>query len=348
MENETTTVKRICVIGALKFGDWGGQPVKTRELYFALVERFGAENVSYLETENIRKGPLRFLSELIRKIRQNDSVIMLPARRGVQVLAPLLRLLSKKRRIRLYYAVVGGWLPELLKKKKFLRRQLIKFNGLLVETNTMKKALERMGFINIIRLDNFRKVKSADISTLPEQLERPYRLCFFSRVIPSKGIEDALYAVKSLNEKYGRILCTLDIYGPAQPAYLEKLMQGIPDFIKYQGVVPANESADILKVYSVLLFPTRIETEGMPGTVLDSFYAGVPVLAARWNSFVDVVDEGYTGLGYTLGNREELTEKLDHMLRDESALMEMKKNCLLKASYYSPQCALDRIAFLFE
>ena len=44
--------------------------------------------------------------------------------------------------------VIGGWLPNFLKKKKGLTKSLKKFDGIYVETSTMKTILEEMGFTN--------------------------------------------------------------------------------------------------------------------------------------------------------------------------------------------------------
>ena len=48
------------------------------------------------------------------------------------------------------------------------------------------------------------------------------------------------------------------------------------------------------------IFPTRFTTEGIPGSIIDSYYAGVPVLASKWNSFDDVIEDGKTGVGLSL------------------------------------------------
>ena len=53
-----------------------------------------------------------------------------------------------------------------------------------------------------------------------------------------------------------------------------------------------------MKYYFALLFPTRFYTEGIPGTILDAYAAGIPVICSRWESCADVVDDGVTGITY--------------------------------------------------
>lgn len=42
--------------------------------------------------------------------------------------------------------------------------------------------------------------------------QEPLRLCTFSRVMKEKGIEDAVNAVEAVNEYFGRLVYTLDIW----------------------------------------------------------------------------------------------------------------------------------------
>lgn len=44
----------------------------------------------------------------------------------------------------------------------------------------------------------------------------------FSRVMPEKGVEDAMRAVRHLNETIGRLVATLDIYGSVEDTYSER------------------------------------------------------------------------------------------------------------------------------
>jgi glycosyltransferase involved in cell wall biosynthesis len=103
-----------------------------------------------------------------------------------------------------------------------------------------------------------------------------------------KGIEDAVDAVRFVNRRYGKTAFSLDIYGPVDPEeneWFENLKQNFPSEIRYCGCVDANKSVDVVKDYFALLFPTRFFTEGIPGTIIDAYAAGVPVISAKWESF---------------------------------------------------------------
>ena len=158
-----------------------------------------------------------------------------------------------------------------------------------------------------------------------------------------KGIEDAIRAVSEINKEANKHVFELDIYGPVDDSYVEqfkRLELNFPSFIRYKGIVPFNESVQILKKYYLLLFPTHFFTEGIPGTILDSFAAGVPVIAARWESFNDVINEGNEGLGYQFGDYEEFKNILKKAGENLDFVGNMKENCLNKAKKFRPEAII--------
>ena len=62
-----------------------------------------------------------------------------------------------------------------------------------------------------------------------------------------KGVTDAINAIKIINNKYGKQIATLDIYGPIEPEYKNKLLSLIDstnDSCKYCGVIDSNKSVE--------------------------------------------------------------------------------------------------------
>ena len=91
-----------------------------------------------------------------------------------------------------------------------------------------------------------------------------------------------------------------------------------------------------------MLFPTHYPTEGIPGTIIDAYAAGVPVISAKWQSFGDVVEDGVTGLGYEFDSEEALEKILTDVLCQKEVLDAMKPHCLAKSREYLP-CNVLRI-----
>ena len=85
------------------------------------------------------------------------------------------------------------------------------------------------------------------------------------------------------------------------------------------------------------MFPTLFYTEGIPGTIIDAYAAGLPVISSRWESYDDVIEDNITGIGYEFGNDEALIGILETVKRDPQKLIDMKENCLRKAKEFSPR-----------
>ena len=250
----------------------------------------------------------------------------------------------------MHYVVIGGWLPEFLENKKRLQRNLKKFDGIYVETNTMKVNMEKLGFSNIYILPNCKELKILKENELVYAASKPFKLCTFSRVMKEKGIEDAVNAVEEINKKYGETVFTLDIYGQIdsmQTEWFESLQSRFSKDISYKGLVPFDKSTGVLKNYYALLFPTRFYTEGIPGTIIDAYASGVPVISAKWESFNDLVNEKIVGYGYTFGNYNELIKCLYIISKNVNEFNLMKKNCLVHAGKYSARYIMNKFIDLY-
>lgn len=326
----------------------GGQPVKSRELFWLLQKEYGPEAVKYIDTGKWKRHPLTtFLKVMFLSIR-SDAIIMLPAHNGVKVFSRILCFVKKRFKKHIFYDVIGGWLVELLKENPKLIVNLSRFDCVFVETSTMKSGLDKMN-IPCRVVPNFRRFEPLLESSLDLVIKKPLRLCIFSRITEMKGITDAIEVVRSIN--IGRTFYTLDIYGPIDPLYEERfkqLRESFPAFIKYKGCVSPTNSVSVLKDYFALLFPTKFYTEGIPGTVVDAFFSGLPVISSKWLSFSDVINDGRTGIGFEFNNFNDLREKLIEIYKKPQIIINMKSTCINESKLYTAQHALSLLKEEFE
>ena len=339
-------MKKACVIGHFGFGKnlLNGQTIKTKSVTTELEKQLGTDQVIKIDTHGGAKALPKITIQLVSAFKNYENIIIFPAHNGIRVFAPLCSSLNKVFHRKLHYVVIGGWLPTLLQKHKQLAETLKSFNGIYVETNTMKKALVEQGFSNLFVMPNFKKLNILKESQLIYQHSEPYKLCTFSRVMKEKGIEDAVSAVKIVNTYFGRTVYTLDIYGQVdseQTEWFERLKTSLPEYVSYCGIVPFSQSVDVLKSYFALLFPTGFFTEGIPGTIIDAYAAGIPVISTKWESFSDIVDDGVTGIGYSFGNNNELCAVLENIATKPQIIYDMKKSCISKAKAFTPEIAID-------
>ena len=184
-------MKKVCILGHFAFGKnaANGQTIKTKILTDELERYFGEQDVKTIDTYGGVKSLLKSPLHVFLALRNSQNVVMLPAHNGVRVygrLLPLLRYFFRGKKI--HYVVIGGWLPQFLTKRKRLAKCLKKFDGIYVETNTMKTALENQGFQNVLVMPNCKALTPLTEDELVYQNKPPYKLCTFSRVMKEKGI----------------------------------------------------------------------------------------------------------------------------------------------------------------
>ena len=322
-----------------------GQTVKTKNLYQALEEEFSPD-IQKLDTYGYKKHIVSFFFKTLRLIFTSKNVVMLPDENGVRVFVPLYGLLNIFLKRGVHYAVVGGWLPVFLKQHRCVRWFAKRLTGVYVETSRMKIALEAMGFANVHLLPNFKYLKPLSQAEMEYNVARPLRLCIFSRIMEQKGVEEAIETVTAINTAAEETVYELDMYGPIDAAYetrFAELQKSFPDFIRYKGMVPSDQSVQALKSYFALLFPTKFYTEGIPGTLIDACAAGVPVITALWGNYADVFKEGVTGWGFEFGNFEQFRTLLEKAAKDPEAFSEMKISALKEMKKFEPRAAITEL-----
>lgn len=338
-------MKKAVIVGHFGFGYnySDGQTIKTQNIYNALTKIYGEEQINPIDTHGSITSFIKAPFILLKAFFQYKNIIILPAHRGLRVYAPIIWIYKKFfHNVKVHYAVIGGWLPSILEKKKFLRRAVKSIDYIYAETNTMKASLESLGIKSVV-MPNFKTIKLNSAPNYVFAQDEPLPLCTFSRVMKQKGIEDTINAVVAINEKENKTSYSLDIYGPIDPAeteWFEELMAKQPEYIKYMGVVNQDQIVDTLSRYFVLLFPTRFYTEGVPGTIIDAYASGLPVVVSKWQSYKDIVEEEVTGFAYEFGNTDEFESILYRILKCPSLINSLRENCRQYANRYSADEAI--------
>lgn len=335
---------KVCVLGHFGEGEnlLNGQTIKTKIITEELQNQLGQEQVLIADTHGGWRTLVKAPFQVLTALKKASNVVIFPAHNGLRVYAPLLSLfrpLYRKRK--LHYVVIGGWLPQFLATRKSLANCLKRFDGIYVETQIMKSALEKQGFPNVYVMPNSKKIDVLTEQQLVYPSGKPYKLCTFSRVMKEKGIEAAVNAVKKVNDTFGSQVYTLDIYGQIDAQQTEwfcELQRDFPEYVRYAGQVPFDKSVDVLKKYFALLFPTYYEGEGFAGTLIDAFSAGVPVVASDWKYNEEIVNTD-VGFVYPTGDQKALDEVLLRMIENSDEVMARKKSCLREAGKYR----IDRV-----
>lgn len=342
MRREMVGSMKIGVIGHFGLGlDLAnGQTIKTKVITERLEEKCN-QKAYIVDTHGGIKVIFSIVYKTIIALFKCENIIIMLAENGLKICVPILYFFNHFFNRKLHYIVIGGWLPVFLSSHPYLAKELRKFEYIYVETNNMKENLCEKGFNNVLIMPNCKPLKPMRIENLQQNFIKPFKLCTFSRVMKEKGIEDAIDAVINANDILGNVYL-LDIYGQIDSNQIEwfsRLEESFPENIKYCGVVDFDKSTDVLKDYFALLFPTYYEGEGLAGTAIDAFFAGVPVVASDWKYNNEVIKNDVTGKLFQTSNVTEFTKVLVDIAQNPTNWISLKKNCIYEARKYE----LDKV-----
>lgn len=341
-------MKKICIIGNL--GNAGnennGQTVKTKTMIRALTEKYG-DVVIVADTNRVNNSGFAIIANVFRAVLKGDLIVLAVCNFAVKLLALPVYLLAKLQKKKIVYVLIGGWLGKYVSTHKITKWALKKYDVIFAETKVTGEALLEQGFTNIQYLDNCKYLKKQE-KTIDENTKEIH-FCTLSRVVPEKGIEDAIEAICEANQKVKNTSYCLDIYGEIDETYRNKFYSFVnenSEYVSYKGVVKPENCPEIISMYDALIFPTRVKTEGMPGTVIDAMFAGAPVIAVDWNACREVISDGFNGLIYSWDNRElaEVLCKPDL----KRVLKAMQENCFSVADRFTPENAMNPLFDLYE
>lgn len=342
-------MRKISIIGNfdIKNNSYNGQTIKTRIVADELESLYESSEIKRIDTAGGKSVVLRLLFQLFGCVVRSRNVIILPAQNGIKVILPLVVTYNLLFRRRIHYVVIGGWLAELLQHNRWLLPFAKRLHMIYPETQNMKTALAALGLHRVKVMPNCKPLHILSADELAGCSLRPMRFCIFSRITPTKGIDDAVQAVSLANEKAGSTIATLDLYGnveEADRAWFETLQTKIPNFVKYCGKVAFDKSVYTLKEYTALLFPTYYPGEGLAGTVIDAFAAGLPVVASDWHDNANIITDGKNGFVFPTHDVNRLAEIILDIYKCQDCLVPMKLYCIHSAQAYLPPFVIKIIA----
>ncbi len=139
-------------------------------------------------------------------------------------------------------------------------------------------------------------------------IDREDFFLFVGRLSAEKNAETVLKAFSS--GMGGKIILIGD--GPDREK-LEKQFLGKGN-ITFAGALDRNMVLDHMKRCKALIFASTWY-EGLPFTIIEAFASGTPVIASRLGSMVELIEDGYNGLHFEVGDMEDLKVKIEQLER---------------------------------
>lgn len=331
--------KKVLLIGAFgyKNNNIGGQTIKTRNVCEVLKSKY---EVSYIDTDDIKMNFFLIFNFLFACLR-HKHIYYAGGQSNLKYIFPFIVLIAKLRKASIVYVTVGGWLYDFLQTNSRLYLVLVKqCKSILVETKFLKNNLELMGFKKVEVIPNFRVINTP-VQQSMNKLET-ISLVFMARVVKEKGIFIIFDAIEKLKNSQN-FQFKITFYGPVDKKDRKQFFSKLEKFKElacYEGVLKPNDIYTNLTRHDVLLLPTFHPGEGFPGTILDAYISGIPVITTRWKQIPEFVDEGKTGF-LIYHNAEQLADKITLLAKDPILLSELKKNALEKSKEYSSEKGLQ-------
>lgn len=335
-------MSKILLIGYLGFktNQLDGQTVKTRNVLRLLQTKI-CQKILFFDTQEFAVSKLK-LFDLIAKIIKSDTIIILPAHNSIRVLLPLSFIFSKLFNKKLIYIQVGGWLTEFIKNRKILQFILSSITIQLLETKAQIDAVQHdYNFENVDYFPNFRFFEP---NTQTGNINNCFRIVFCARINKMKGLDTMDYLADYIDNNYKEGEVIIDFYGPIfeeDESYFKEIIVK-HNCMAYKGELLPEQINSTLSTYDLLVLPTHYYKEGFPGTILDAYIAGIPVVATKWKHATEFIDDNKTGFIIPFDNCEmELCEKINFLFYNRHLIEEMKKHVLLKSQQFSVDNAWD-------
>ena len=337
------TKNSVCMIGhfAWKSNDMIGAVVKARSIFDQLLLEFeGSKKIACVDIYNWRKNKLIVLLKIVFAFIKNKNILLVISETSGPLVS-LFRLLKLIRNTNILYCVVGGEIDNSLKKDPKRIKKLNCINHFFVETEQCVSSLARMGIKNVSILRNFKNI--SPIAEKKTYNNTVYKFCTFSRVTEEKGIPDAMDAISNL--KLLGYPVELDIYGEINPKYKDSFFASlkVKNGCFYKGLVPYTSSVKTISNYFCLIFPTRFDGEGMPGTIVDAFAAGLPIICSDWKYRRELVKDGENGLVYPYCDETGLESKIMFAIDNPLLMDSIGANNLKKFDDYNPSTAIKAL-----
>lgn len=340
---------RIGVIGRTAYGTnlCDGQTVKTQVVVEELKIKYPNAKIDIADTYLlIRKKRLRLLLDIIRCLIRDDVLFVLLSSNGRRVIFPIISLLNSVLKKPIIHDCIGGKIGKDAQNNPRLAKEMNGFTVNYVESKSLVKELQEAGVTNAEYLPNFKRLSVLDESQIKVD-QQTIRVCTFSRVCKAKGIADAVKAVREINRDRQNNKIYLDIYGPVEKEYEEEfhaLLESAHGEAVYKGVANPADSVRILREYYLLLFPTVFEGEGFPGTLIDAFSSGLPVIATDWHLNSEIIEHGRTGFLYSWKEPEKLEQWMRYAMEHPQEVQKMRLNCIEEVKKYDPDVVMEQVA----
>jgi len=321
-------MKRVIYIGRFTPTS-GGVTAKNSAIYSEISKQADVERIDLTE---LKKGKIMLVFYLLSAFLNPKNVLIIGTTAKIRrLMTAFLYFINRKAMNSSVLVVMGGAFAKNTEKDLPYQKWLKEYKVVYVETEKMKSHLESFGLSNVSVFPNCRKRPETEVR-VNNQNEEALKCVCFSMIYPEKGIDTVLLAAKNLPH------IQFDFYGGIDKQYEERFLNDVEKLpnCNYNGVykVQGDNVYNMLNEYDLLLFPTRMDCEGVPGTLVESKIAALPAVVSNVAFNAELVEHGVSGVVLKENTPEALEKAISSLNTDKATLIKLKQGALASAEYF--------------
>jgi len=226
----------------------------------------------------------------------------------------------------------GGCAKDFFRKYDFLLRPVFK---------TVDVITTPSGFLQDVFLDAF-NIKPVIVPNIADlrQFKFRERYSVSPKLLTTRNLEEiynvrcVIKAFKMIHEHFPE--SRLGIAGDgSQRAALEKLVieLNLKDCVTFYGAVEHSKIQDLYNKYDIYMNASNVDN--LPGTILEAFASGLPVVSTNPGGIPYMVENGKTGLLVKKNDCNALAENVIELLENSELALRLSSNARKECEKYS-------------
>lgn len=201
----------------------------------------------------------------------------------------------------------------------------------MAETKELVNIAKANGIENCRWMPNHRRFENSKLKIA----ESCRKFVFIARVCKEKGVGELCEAFRGLEKDS----VSLDVYGPLSAGYNEEYFKRYG--ATYKGVLQPEDVVGVLEKYDVLVLPSYHLGEGYPGSIIEAYSIGKPVIVTRWRALPEIVDES-SGILVAPKSVEELSSAMNNISEDMELYKRLCSGAYEKGRFFAANYWVER------
>jgi glycosyltransferase involved in cell wall biosynthesis len=230
---------------------------------------------------------------MLRHLWQVDVVSYHASNRGAYLFGPFIVALSRLARRKVMVRIFGGSFGDYYQARGRLGRAIIRrfvlgADVILLQTRRAIAQCEAVASGRLVWFSTYIRnpvgpERQAATGTARATCSR---FVYLGHLWRAKGVETLLESASQLPGD-----ASIDLYGPLDEYTADDIRIRGQGRVRYCGLLSHAEVDTRLWNYDCLVLPTFHASEGYPAVIAEAFAHGIPVIATRWLSIPEIVDE---------------------------------------------------------